>query len=49
MMSEPQLVAPAPEHCPGTESDAAGKASGIYHLKLFNWTIKVKIDNTVNV
>ena len=27
IMSE--LVAPAPEHCPGLESEAAGKASGI--------------------
>lgn len=26
-MSESQLVAPAPEHCPGTDSEAAGKAS----------------------
>jgi hypothetical protein len=22
------LIAPAPEHCPGTDSEAAGKASG---------------------
>ncbi len=27
-MSEQELIAPAPEHCPGTDSEAAGKASG---------------------
>jgi hypothetical protein len=40
-MSESQLVAPAPEHCPGTDSEAAGKASGTqnYTIKQFQFWI----------
>jgi hypothetical protein len=29
-MSDQELIAPAPEHCPGTDSEAAGKASGTF-------------------